>query len=233
MAVCNGKYFALLAALSACALTACSGATPTTIPSLRTPSADGASVDRTLGGTRGGPQPTATPSPTPVPTPTASPTPSPDTRGLDEYLSVAVQTPTLIAQQGTNTFACALQITTADPSALAYADLAGFAANTTDTFPAYRAPAKSAVSWSVPDLSGAKTTLYNGGERGQTVWTSPVAHEVQTHCVDLIVDVPPAVRAGSYPLELTYQVGIGARTGVRGRAASQTVSLNVVVEGAP
>jgi|HubBroStandDraft_1064217.scaffolds.fasta_scaffold07970_6 hypothetical protein len=147
------------------------------------------------------------------------------------YLAIAAGAPALTVRTGTNSFSCALTIATADPNAaLPYSDLLAYAVSPNNQFPIYKYPATSAVSWSVPDRSSAITPLYNNGLPGQTIWPSTPATQTQTHCMTLTIVVPATTAVGTYPVSITYVVGVGAGpSGLRFTAASQTVTLDFVV----
>ena len=194
-----------------CALVACSGvAAPPLFPPPG--SAPAASSRTVLGGGRT--------SPTPIPTATPTPTPPPAA-----YLAIAVNTPTLSVRYGLNSFPCAIHIETSDPNATApYADLLAYTSNPSGAFP------MNSVSWNVPDLSSATAAIYHG-QPGQVIWNSLRPNETQSHCMTLAMQVAKAVAAGSYSGSITYVVAAGGSFGVRGTAATQTVTFEVVVTG--
>jgi hypothetical protein len=169
------------------------------------------------------------------PAPLSAPRLPAQTTTAPSYLAIAAGAAALTVRTGTNSFPCALKITTSDPNtALPYSDLLAYAVSPSNQFPIYKYPATSAVSWSVPDRSSTLTPLYNDGLPGQTIWPSTPANQTQTHCMTLTVLVPATIPVGTYPASITYVVGVGAgAAGLRLTAASQTLTLDFVVTRSP
>jgi len=73
----------------------------------------------------------------------------------------------------------------------------------TMTFPVENYPTASYLSWAVPDFSTTTHTYSNSGAPGETTWAGN-AHQSQTHCIDLTLNVPASQPAGAYQATIQY-----------------------------
>ncbi len=128
------------------------------------------------------------------------------------------------ANYGSNTLSCAYQVyayfatklgTSTVKSFTVYDYVYGSAYGAGGTFPTYDGPTVSLLSWGIDHGSapgpytppGTYTPFYNSGATGQLTYTgTPGA--AATLCIDLSLNVPNTVVAGTYTVPITYSIDI-------------------------
>lgn len=128
------------------------------------------------------------------------------------------------AQYGPNTLACAYQVyaffgtklgTNTVKNYTLYDYVYGSAYGAGGTFPSWDGPTVSDLSWALdgaaapgPYVMGSTfTPFYNSGSTGQLTYTG-VPGAAATLCVDLSLNVPNTVAAGTYTVPITYSLQI-------------------------
>jgi hypothetical protein len=149
-------------------------------------------------------------------------------------LTVVTNAPTVtVTEAGTVHLACAVQITSFDPTyahmVVAYAAPARGAG--TAAFPTGTAPTPSALALAVPDFGAASTTLANTGFPGHPIWQGAVG-QTQTHCVDITITVPHGQPSGTYSTTINFALMANVNHGLYATRVVQSSSLTATVTGA-
>jgi hypothetical protein len=129
-----------------------------------------------------------------------------------QYLHVDPITNPLYAGYGANTWLCAYEVYAYYPGYAYYVDdvVEGTVSNGSGPFPTYNAPTNSLLTWEAETSGGTLiTTSYvafsNGGGAGQQTFTG-TAGEKQTNCINLQLNVPSTISAGTYQTTISYML---------------------------
>lgn len=79
----------------------------------------------------------------------------------------------------------------------------GTVVNGTGPYPIENLPTTSFLSWFAEGVSTQTNTVYNGGSPGEVTFTG-VANVSQQHCIDLTLNVPASIPAGTYTAAIQY-----------------------------
>ena len=116
------------------------------------------------------------------------------------YLHIVPKTPNMNAAYGLNNYSCAFQVYAYYTTTWRVTD---WVQSGNGGFPTYGYPTTSQLSWYAETISTAYTAFANSGSPGQLTWNG-VAKVAQTVCMDLKLNVPNSIAAGTYAAPLLY-----------------------------
>lgn len=124
-----------------------------------------------------------------------------------KYLHIVVNTSSLNAGYGTNTYTCAYQVYAYFPYQWKVLDFVyGSSAGGGGVFPTYDSPTTSDLAWLAEGVTTSFTPFANGGAGSAEQTFAGSAGQTRTICIDLQLTVPSTIAAGIYNATLEYQL---------------------------